>query len=121
MSRYRKEAGKQGEEKAAGILMNKGFNIRTVNWRSPLGEIDIIAEKGDLIVFAEVKTRYGMDYGAAAEAVNKKKQQHIARTAAAYIKAEGLRGRSYRFDVLSVMPEEIEHIEDAFMVEGFTI
>lgn len=121
MSRYRKAVGKRGEENALSLLKKKGYTIREKNFRSPLGEIDLIAEKDGAIVFAEVKTRSGFDFGSASEAVVRKKQKKITRIAASYIKAHSLSGRKFRFDVLSVMPEGIEHIENAFLAEDLTL
>lgn len=121
MSLYRKIVGKAGEEHALLFLQKNGYTMREHNWRSPLGEIDLIVEKDGFIVFVEVKTRLRSDFGAAAEAVIRKKQKKIARTAAAYIKKHSLYNRNFRYDVLSIMPEGIEHIENAFMVDGFTL
>ncbi len=121
MTLYRKTVGKHGEESALLLFQKKGYTIRERNWRSVLGEIDLIVEKDGCVVFVEVKTRTSADFGTAAEAVMKKKQRKIVRTAAAYIKKHSLYRRTFRFDVLSILPEGIEHIVNAFMAEGFTL
>ena len=121
MSRYQKILGKTGEEKALSFLLEKGYTVRERNWQCPLGEIDLIVEQNDAIVFVEVKTRSGDEFGTAAEAVRRKKQKKISRAAAAYIKSARLYGRDFRYDVISIMPDGIEHIENAFFVKGYTI
>ena len=121
MTQYRKTVGKEGEQNALSLLQKKGYTIRERNWRTRLGEVDLIAEKDAFIVFVEVKTRLSSDFGSAAEAVTTKKQKKIAQIAAAYIKEHSLYGKQFRFDVLSVMPEGIEHIENAFVFDEFTL
>lgn len=107
-------AGKLGEEKAARYLQNKGWRILERNFSAPGGEIDIIAQDKKTLVFAEVKTRAYKAYGGPLAAVTPAKQKRLASTAAAYIKEKGLKFDSIRFDVLCVLPQEIEHIENAF-------
>ena len=69
--------GKLGEEKAQQFLKQQGYKILAVNYQLRCGEIDIIAQKGKVIIFAEVKTRISDLYGVPAAAVNLKKQQKI--------------------------------------------
>lgn len=121
MSRYKKILGNSGEEKALYFLRQKGYTVRERNWRCPLGEIDLIVEKGGLLVFVEVKTRSDDAFGSAAEAVQRKKQGRISRAAAAYIQSAGLKDRNIRYDVVAVLPDSIDHIENAFTAEGFTL
>ena len=95
--------GNKGEEAAAQYLENHGYFIRERNYRAKTGEIDIIASKGDIVSFVEVKTRGSLRYGAPAEAVNYYKQRKIVRTAQSYIRYKGLQNYSYRFDVLEIL------------------
>lgn len=81
----RKETGKLGEELAALMLEEKGYEILERNYRCRFGEIDIIARKRDILTFVEVKTRSGDAYGTAAEAVTWTKQQKIRQTALQYL------------------------------------
>jgi putative endonuclease len=113
--------GTEGEQQAKHFLIRNNFIIREQQWRCSLGELDLIVEKNNILVFVEVKTRSSDAFGSAAEAIIKKKQRKIAQVAAAYIKIKRLFDKDYRFDVIGVTPEGIEHIENAFFVEGFTV
>ena len=116
-----KEIGDIGETIAAKALKKAGYKIISRNFLSDHGEIDIIAENKEFLVFAEVKTRKNVEaffesYGRPAEAVTKKKQQHIIYTAKAYLYKHPTK-KSIRFDVIEVFigdDVEINHIEDAY-------
>ncbi len=114
--------GAQGEETAVAHLRRKGCRILHRNYRTPLGEADIIALDGDIIVFVEVKARSSDFRGQPFEAVGPRKQERLGRIALYYLKREKTE-RPVRFDVVSVRAGdrgyEIEHITDAFMVEVF--
>jgi putative endonuclease len=109
--------GKQGEDMAAAYLKEKGFRIRDRNWRFGRNELDIIAEKGDLLVFAEVKTRRLGSLMPPSAAVDKTKQSIIVRAADAYIQRYDLDVNA-RFDIISIETDGtetiVEHIEEAF-------
>lgn len=113
----RKRLGPAGEEIAVAYLTGKGYTIRNRNWRSGRTEIDIIAENGHYIVFAEVKTRSADYYVHPAEAVNVPKQRTIINAASNYIDTYGI-AREARFDIITVIigdeGHEIDHIEGAF-------
>lgn len=106
--------GLQSETLACNYLQSIGYKIIERNFSCALGEIDIIALDGSSIVFAEVKSRMSDKYGIGAEAVTAAKMRKIARTAQFYIQRKGLYGRDARFDVLSIMRDEITHIPGAF-------
>ena len=111
--------GKVGEDAAALFLQQRGVTVRERNFRLPIGEIDIIGEYGELIIFAEVKTRSGKRYGRAGAAVDFRKQQKIIATAQIYLQRENLSNRPCRFDVIEVYPLpngrfQIEPIAGAF-------
>ncbi|HHW70016.1 MAG TPA: YraN family protein [Clostridiales bacterium] len=117
-----RQLGEYGETIAKHYLIGKGYKILTQNFRCSYGEIDIIAQKDDNIVFVEVKTRRTLSYGTPAEAVDRKKQMRYGKIASLYIKYNRLFENSYRFDIIEVyMPSQdlhtINHIENAF---GFT-
>jgi putative endonuclease len=80
--------GRAGELKAAEFLKKAGYKIIKKNYRTPFGEIDIIALDGETLVFVEVKTRSSDDYGAPSEAVNQKKQEKYVRTALSFLQKE---------------------------------
>ncbi|MEW6108088.1 MAG: YraN family protein [Nitrospirota bacterium] len=111
--------GKEGEKIAVEFFRKKGYLIIEKNYRTPLGEIDIIAKDRDVIVFIEVKTRTDDLFGHPSEAVNRRKKDKIRKVALCYMK-KLKKEPPARFDVLSVCIENgrrsIEHIQDAFEV-----
>jgi putative endonuclease len=113
-----------GEEHAARYLTSRGYRVLERNYRTSRGEVDIIAEHGDTLVFVEVKARSSDEFGEPREAVTTWKQRRIARAAAAYLSAKERRERATRFDVVevSITPqgrvEKIDVIEGAFGAEG---
>ncbi|GAB4415477.1 MAG: YraN family protein [Anaerolineales bacterium] len=84
MSRHNQKVGAWGEQAAAEYLQAKGFRILTRNARTPYGEIDIIAEKGEIIIFIEVKTRTSNSYGPPEISVTPRKQNHMIAAAEHY-------------------------------------
>ena len=107
----RQMLGRLGEDTAAEFLIRDGYRIIERNFSCKLGEIDIIAVKGDTLVFAEVKTRLSEMFGRPAESVDARKQEHIKRTAQLYLSMRKMHPMRISFDVIEV---EINHIADAF-------
>ncbi|HKK40888.1 MAG TPA: YraN family protein [Bacteroidales bacterium] len=111
------DLGEKGEALAVKHLADRGFRIMARNWTWGKHEIDIIAEKDDTVVFAEVKTRSDNYMIPPATAVNKAKQKSLILAAEGYIKRYNVNLES-RFDIITVVKSdsgfEIEHIEDAF-------
>ncbi|OFX86004.1 MAG: hypothetical protein A2W99_16640 [Bacteroidetes bacterium GWF2_33_16] len=109
--------GKEGEEQALRFLVSSGYKIRHKNWRYKKNEVDIIAEKNNLLIVIEVKTRTNDYFESPKEAVTKKKQRFIIKATEAYIQQFNIDSET-RFDIVSVIirngNSEIEHIEDAF-------
>ncbi|HXV73835.1 MAG TPA: YraN family protein [Sphingomonadales bacterium] len=106
--------GKAGEALAALCLMLKGYRILARRYKTPVGEADLVAARGKILVFAEVKSRG--DYGAAAEAITARQRRRIMR-AAEYFLGSNLRYAAHdvRFDALIVLPFfRIRHVENAF-------
>ncbi len=118
MSLTGKRTGKRGEELAAAYLAEAGFRIIERNYRCLFGEIDIVAEEGETLVFVEVKSRRSEAYGDPLLAVGFRKQQHISRISLHYLAEKHLRNRPARFDVVAVMLQpaghRIELIRNAF-------
>ena len=115
-----KPLGSEGEDLAVRFLQKKGYRIVARNYKTPVGEIDIIARDGDTIVFIEVKTRTDISFGYPFEAVNKRKRQKLKNLALLYLKRQG-KESPVRFDVISIFcmdngKKDIEHIKDAFEV-----
>ncbi|OON96285.1 MAG: YraN family protein [Epulopiscium sp. Nele67-Bin005] len=109
-----KNIGRQFEEEARDFLMEKGYQILTMNYHSRFGEIDIIAQDDDTIVFIEVKYRSSDKFGHPVETVDFAKQQRILETAKFYIMKTENHNAACRFDVIGIFKGEIEHIENAF-------
>ncbi len=126
MSRRRQDLGRDGEELAAKHLLGKGYRILARRYRTRYGEIDLVAEHRDTLVFVEVKMRSGAGFGPPQEAVHPGKQARIARAAASFLQQRAMEqatGPVCRFDVVAVLrgPEGapvVEHIEDAFRPTG---
>jgi putative endonuclease len=102
-----------GERIAENFIKSKGYKIVMKNYRCKLGEIDLIAERGNLLVFIEVKTRSNDKFGKGFEAVTHKKVDKIRKVATVYLLQKKLQ-REVRFDVISIDKGEITHIEGAF-------
>lgn len=114
----RGQLGRSGERAAADYLRRSGFQILETNHRSPLGEVDIIGQEGDTLVFVEVKSRADSSYAEPYESVGARKRDRIRRLALEYLNSVPGPDRAVRFDVISVVvgpgPLRIEHIRDAF-------
>jgi len=94
--------GSHGERLAAAHLTAAGMAILDRNWRCRDGEIDLIARDGAVLAIVEVKTRRGVRYGTAAEAVTPAKVQRLRRLATAWLSATGIRAATVRIDVVAV-------------------
>ncbi len=97
--------GKFGEDVAERYLIQKGYRIISRNFSCRQGELDIIAEYNEYLVFIEVKTRSNFLYGKPVEAVDKYKRQHMYRVAKYYLHIHGWENRFVRFDVIEVYIE----------------
>src|SRR4249920_1353431 len=106
--------GISAESRAAAFLIAKGYRILARRWRSPLGEIDIVARRRRLLVFAEVKARASLDE--AAESINERQRRRIAAAAEVWLAANPNEMiRDIRFDAILVAPGKIpRHIPAAF-------
>ena len=113
--------GQEGEAEAERYLRRKGYRILARNLRSSLGELDLVAEDGRVVVFIEVKARRTTQFGGAIHAVHRQKQQKIIKLAARFLAQRHWMDRSGRFDVLLLEPTptavlRVEHIQNAFEV-----
>lgn len=107
--------GKNGENTAADYLVRNGYKILERNYRTKVGEIDIIAFKKGVIVFVEVKTRSSGFYGQGFDAVDSNKRKKIIQTAGIYLSLNGGE-KACRFDVVSIDDGVLNHIENAFVL-----
>jgi len=110
--------GRKNEQLAIDFLKRRGYRIIERNFRTPVGEVDIIAAEGDTIVFVEVKARRSGRYGHPKFAVTPGKQRHLSMAALTYLKQTRNIGTRARFDVVTVryagdMPT-VEHVKNAF-------
>lgn len=117
----RQRLGLQGEQSAIAFLERRGWVVENHRFKMGRLEIDVIARRGALVAFVEVKTRHGNWYGAGREAVGWRKRQAIGRVAEAWRHRFGRPGDIYRFDVIEVTLRSalgggnaIQHIEDAW-------
>lgn len=105
MEDRRQLLGVSGEAAAEKFLRRRRYTILERNYRCPLGEVDLIALDGSVIVFIEVKTRAGDGAGSPLDAVDQRKQRQLARVANYYLSRHRLHGRDARFDVVGVSQE----------------
>lgn len=110
--------GSWGEEIAESYLKKKGYTILNRNFRSKIGELDIVARDGNVIVFIEVKTRNKLSYGLPCESINEIKKRHIKRMADFYTMINNIEDIDLRIDVIEIFIIEdtvsVHHIENAF-------
>jgi putative endonuclease len=108
--------GLSAESRAAAYLVAKGFRILARRWRSPVGEIDIVARRRHVLVFVEVKARENLDD--AAWSVTDRQRRRIVAAAEAWLAAHpDASYRDIRFDAVLVAPRRIpQHIPGAFEV-----
>ena len=115
------DVGRAGEDAAEALLRSENFTILHRNYRTRLGEIDIIAEEDDVLCFVEVKTRRSSATGVPTEAVTPRKQRQIAKVAAVYLDRYHPSGKDCRFDVVSVTDRRgsvaAEIVRDAFRLD----
>lgn len=110
-----KDLGFKGEKLAREFLKSKGYKIIERNYRNGRNEIDIIANKDDLMIFVEVKARSGNAFGEPEDAVDHRKSEKIIDAAENYIFDKNWHG-DIRFDIISIkLGEDVEilHLEDA--------
>ncbi len=112
------EKGVFGEDKACSFLLSKGYEIIERNFRVRNGEIDIIALKGEYLVFVEVKSFLDGDIDTLAQELNEKKQKKIIKTSKIFLEKHRQYNSKYiRYDVIALNVKQMEavhHIENAF-------
>jgi len=112
------ELGKKGEQLAVEFLQKNGYKILDRNWRYKKAEVDIIAQKNDILAVVEVKTRSSNYFGNPQDFVNQKKIQLLVEAINEYVISKDL-DVEVRFDIVAILSNknsfEIEHLEDAFL------
>jgi len=122
VSRENLYLGRSGEDVAADLLKGKGYKILVRNYKTKLGEIDIIARDKDTLAFIEVKTRHSDRFGLPQEAVSVSKQKQISKAALMFLKENNLLEKKARFDVISVVyskdKPQLDLIKNAFELDN---
>ncbi|MDO4529908.1 MAG: YraN family protein [Lachnospiraceae bacterium] len=113
--RNKREVGTFYERMACAFIEEEGMEVIETNYRTQLGEIDIIARERETLVFIEVKYRKDRSHGGAEFAIPRKKQLTIMKVAKVYIRMNRLPLNGfYRFDAVLIDGEEIQHIKNAW-------
>ena len=110
----RHKRGLDGEQQAIRYLLSRGSQIVAHRFRVGHTEIDLIARRGDLVTFVEVKTRRGTVFGSPLEAVTGAKRRELVKAARVWVDRFGRPADIYRFDCIAIMDGKLEHVPDAF-------
>ena len=123
LTKERLQFGREGESAALTFLKKKGYRILEKNFRSKVGEIDIIAEQVGVIVFIEVKARANHEFGHPLNALTPIKQKKIIQTANSFLARKRIFDKPMRFDVVALTSDagspdswQIELLENAFQI-----
>lgn len=120
MKKYNKLIGNHGEEIAKNFLINNGYKILDMNYRTKYGEIDIICSYDDILIFCEIKSRYTNSFGSPMESVTYYKQKQIIRLSKIYLLVNKLYNYNVRYDIIEIIFNNINasftlnHVKDAF-------
>lgn len=102
MSLNRKKLGDLGERLVAKHLQKLGYKIREMNFRCSIGEIDIVAQKDDVLILVEVRTRSSFSFGTPEESITRSKKERLINLAETYIQSHENLPDSWRIDVAAV-------------------
>ena len=108
--------GSAAEQRAVAALEAAGYLIIVRNWSRAIGELDVVAWDGDVLVFVEVRSREDDVHGHAAEMVSSRKRAKVSRVASLYLEIERPAYDACRFDVVAVTGPDVEVIKDAWRV-----
>jgi len=115
----RQELGRLGEKLAQKFLKKKGYRIKETNFRCRAGEIDIVAQQKDYLIFVEVRSKSNLDFGSPEESITQSKKQKLTASALTYISTHQGLPSSWRIDVVAIEIDQkgktrrIELIENA--------
>ena len=110
----RHRAGARAESLAADALRVQGYQVLEQRFRYGHSDVDLVARRGAVVVFVEVKARADERFGAASEAVTARKQANLVRAASVWLTRHGRAWNSIRFDVITVTGGKLEWLQDAF-------
>jgi putative endonuclease len=102
MTNARHSLGKRGEDYAAQYLIDHGYALRARNWRCPVGEIDLVCEQNDRLIFVEVRTRRGDRLGTPEESITPAKRAKLIAAAQTYLTEHNQADRDWRIDVVAI-------------------
>lgn len=121
MTTHNKRLGDLGERIAARWLSRRGWRIVYRRFRNGRRDIDLVAQRDELVAFVEVKARKGSEFGDPVEAVDHRKQRELTKSAHVWIDRHGRAEEAYRFDVVGVLLDGervlVKHVEDAFRID----
>jgi putative endonuclease len=100
--------GALGEKIAAAYLQRHGYAILTTNYKTSYKELDIVAQRGDVLVFVEVKTRTSLAYGDGTEAMSPRKQRDFRAGINRYLRENRWRAADLRADLITVMLDRVQ-------------
>ncbi len=110
----RQKRGLAAEQQAMRYLQSQGWVVAAHRFRVGHTEIDLIARRGDLVAFVEVKARRGTAFGSPLEAVTGAKRRELVKAARVWVDRCGRPADVYRFDCIAIVDTKLEHLEDAF-------
>lgn len=113
----RRSTGAAYEQRAAQFFIDQGFEILDHNWQAGHREIDLVARKGQIVVFVEVKSAANKKFGHPVERVDKTKIRRLSSAAQQYLLAKNIQGVDLRFDVVTFTAGSLEHYPSAFEFE----
>ncbi|RJQ47580.1 MAG: YraN family protein [Gammaproteobacteria bacterium] len=109
-----RQRGAEAEQQAEMYLVQRGLRTVARNYRTLRGELDLVMQDGETLVFVEVRYRKNTGFGGAAESVHRAKQQRVIAAAQHYLQRRRLMQSACRFDVMLLGRDKIDWIKDAF-------
>ena len=106
--------GVAAEQRAADMLVAHGYTVLEQRYRFHRHDVDLVARRGNIVVFVEVKARWTRRFGAAVETVRTGKQRELVRAASAWLQRHGRQGDVARFDVVAIQAGQLEWFQSAF-------
>ena len=97
---------------AGRFLQEKGYRLLDANYRCRWGEVDIVAQEGDELVFVEVRTRRGAEYGTPEESVTAAKARRLIATAQDYLQQDGQEESEWRIDLIAIRLDGDHRVQD---------
>ena len=112
MTTPRIRLGKWGEGMAGRFLQEKGYVLVAANYRCRWGEVDIVAQEGEELVFVEVRTRRGVEFGTPEEAVTAAKARKLGSTAQEFLQEHDLVHSDWRIDLIAIRLDGDQRVQD---------